>query len=348
MRVVITGGAGFIGRAIVERLAKRGDEVVALVRDTGRARFLKDEAGRVSLLKSDLSSVAQLTAQIKGADAVIHAAGSYRIGIKKSEHDAMWDANVGATERVLDAAIAAGVARIVYVSTANVFGNTKAQHPDESFQRDEKLGFLSWYDETKYRAHECAVDRQERGAPIVIVMPTQVYGPNDHSQASQLLDDAFHGKLQAVPFPTGGLAWVHVNDLADGIVAALDKGRIGQSYILSGDPHRIGESLQIAARVAGRRPPRFNAPVGLLKLIAPLNDRIGGLPGLPSNLSEAISAGDGVTYWAKHDKATAELGFKPRSLEQGIVDTWGKPADQREVESLAAATAAEDEAAGRG
>ena len=144
------------------------------------------------------------------------------------------------------------------------------------------------------------------------------------------------------------MAWVHVHDLADGIVAALDKGRIGESYALAGDPHRMGESLKIAARLADRRPPRFNAPIGLLKLIAPINDRIGGLPGLTGNLREAIASGEKVTYWAKHDKATAELGFRPRSLEQGIVDTWGKPADQREVESLAAATAAEDEAAGHG
>jgi nucleoside-diphosphate-sugar epimerase len=348
VRVVITGGAGFIGRAIVERLVKRGDEVVALVRDAGRARFLKDDAGHVSLIKSDLSSVAQLTAQMKGAEALVHAAGSYRVGVAAKERDAMWDANVGATERVLDAAVAAGIPRIVYVSTANVFGDTRSQLPDETFKRDEKLGFLSWYDETKYRAHQAAEERIKRRAPIVIVMPTQVYGPDDHSQASKLLDDAFHGKLRTVPFPATGLAWIHVHDLADGIVAALDRGRLGESYVLSGDPHRMGESLTIAARLAGRRPPRFNAPIRLLKLLAPINDRLGGLPGLTGNLREAISSGDGVTYWAKHDKATAELGFRPRSLEQGIVDTWGKPADQREVESLAAATAAKDEAAGRG
>ena len=82
--------------------------------------------------------------------------------------------------------------------------------------------------------------------------------------------------------------------------------------------------------------------------IAPINDRLGGLPGLTGNLREAIAAGETVTYWGRHDKAAAELGFRARSLEQGIVDTWGKPADQREVESLAAATAAEDEAAGNG
>jgi nucleoside-diphosphate-sugar epimerase len=329
MRVVITGGAGFIGRAIVERLARRGDDVVALVRDTGRARFLKGD--HVSLVASDLSSLPQLTAQMKGADVVLHSAGSYLIGVKASERAPMWDANVGATERVLDAAVAAGVPRIVYVSTCNVFGDTRGEQPDESFRRDEKLGFVSWYDETKYRAHQAAEKRIMDGAPIVIVMPTQVYGPDDHSQAGQILDDAYHGKLRTVPFPHTGLAWVHVHDLADGIVAALDRGRIGESYILSGDPHRMGDSVKIAARLGEKRPPRFNAPIRLLKAIAPVNDRLGGLPGLTGNLREAISASEKVTYWARHDKATAELGFRPRSLEQGIVDTWGTQADQREV-----------------
>jgi dihydroflavonol-4-reductase len=330
MRVVITGGAGFIGRAVVERLAKRGDDVVALVRDTGRARYLKHE-DKVELLTSDLSSVAQLTAQMKKADAVIHAAGSYRIGIKPSERDAMWDANVGATERVLDAAAAAGVKRIVYVSTANVFGNTRGEMPDETFRRDEKLGFLTWYDETKYRAHQAAEKRIAAGAPILIVMPTQVYGPHDHSQASEQIELAYKGKLRFTALQTLGVAWVHVHDLADGIVAALDRGRIGESYLLAGDPHRLNESIAIAARLGGHKPPRLAMPTGLMRLMAPLNDRVGGLPGLNGNLAETINSADNVTYWAKHDKATAELGFKPRSLEQGIADTWGKPADQSRV-----------------
>src|SRR3954454_16047929 len=154
MRVVVTGGAGFIGRAVVERLAARGDTVVALVRDPARAAHLKN-AG-VSLVASDLTSVPALAAQMQGADAVIHAAGQYRVGIKAADHAAMWQANVGATERVLDAAIKARVAKIVYVSTVNVFGDTHGEQPDESFERDLTTGFLSYYDETKYRAHEAA------------------------------------------------------------------------------------------------------------------------------------------------------------------------------------------------
>jgi dihydroflavonol-4-reductase len=322
MQVVVTGGAGFIGRAVVERLAERGDAVVALVRDPSRAAFLQRDG--VTLVASNLADHTALREAMEGADAVMHGAGSYKVGIRTSERPKMWDANVGTTERALDAAIAAGVPRIVYVSTINAFGNTRGRIVDETYRRDLRDGFASWYDETKYRAHEAAERRIAAGAPIVIVQPGQTYGPNDHSLASRQLQLAHAGKLRYVTFPDTGLAWVHVHDLADAIVAALDRGRLGEAYALGGQVLRLGESIEIAARVGGKRPPRLRIPTALLRLIAPLNDRAGGLPGFPSNLGETIAAGAGVTYWANHDKATRELGFKPRDLDQGVADTWGR------------------------
>jgi nucleoside-diphosphate-sugar epimerase len=141
MRVVVTGGAGFIGRAVVARLTGRGDDVVALVRDPKKAAHLRHD--HVTLVVSDLSSVAQMTAQMKGADAVIHAAGQYRVGVKHSDCDRMREANVGTTERVLDAAVAAGVARIVYVSTVGVYGNTRGSLVEEKYRRVLSDGWLS-------------------------------------------------------------------------------------------------------------------------------------------------------------------------------------------------------------
>lgn len=321
MRVVITGATGFVGSAIVAQLADRGDDVVGLVRDPARAPF----RGRsnVSLTRGDLSSVEVLTAQMDGADAVIHAAGQYRVGVRPVDRPAMLEANVGATERVLDAAVAAGVPRIVYVSTVGVFGDTHGRTVDEGYVRDLSSGFLSYYDETKFRGHEAAQERIAAGAPIAIVLPSQVYGPHDHSHASAQIEMAFKGKLRYVALPTTGLRWVHVEDLVAGIVAALDRGRLGEAYILSGEQRLLGEAVEIAARSGGHKRPRLTLPVALLKAAAPLNDMIGGLPGFPAGLSETIRAADNVTYWASHAKATRELGFNPRDLAQGVVDLWG-------------------------
>src|SRR5690242_8300325 len=133
-RIALTGGAGFIGGAVARALLARGDEVAALVRDAARPGRLADSGA--TIVSDDLSDVRRLIGAFTTADAVIHSAGSYRIGIPASERDAMWDANVGTTTRVLDAAIAAGVPRIVYVSTVNAFGNTRGNVVDETYRRD--------------------------------------------------------------------------------------------------------------------------------------------------------------------------------------------------------------------
>jgi nucleoside-diphosphate-sugar epimerase len=267
-----------------------------------------------------------MTAQMQGADGVIHAAGEYRIGISKDERPKMLDANLGTTERVLDAAIAAKARRIIYVSTVNVFGNTHDKVVDESFRRDPntKAGrFLSYYDESKFRAHLAAEDRIAKGAPIVIVQPAQVYGPDDHSWFGEQLGLAFRGKQPYVVFGTTGVAPVHVDDLADGIIAALVRGRVGESYVLAGVPQRTREAYETAARAGGRRATRMTLPTFALRLIAPLNDRkAGGYPGLTANLGESIRTGHKVTYWASSAKATKELGFSSRPLDQGVKDTW--------------------------
>jgi nucleoside-diphosphate-sugar epimerase len=316
-RVVVTGGAGLVGRAVIRVLRDRGDTVVALVRDPKRAEHLANLGAE--LVEDDLSDVGRLVDLLAGADAVIHAAGSYRIGIPKSERGAMWDANVGTTTRVLDAAEKAGTPRIVYVSTINVFGNTRGRVVDETYRRDLGEGFLSWYDETKYGAHEVAEQRIAGGAPIVIVLPSQVYGPGDRSGFGEQLRQAHDGKLAYRAVDDVGVGLVHADDLAAGIVAAFDRGAVGQSYVLSGPRTTLREAIEIAARLGGRKPPAVHLPNGLLRAMAPL----GGLIGQP-NIREILSASAGVTYWASPAKAEAELGFTARPFEDGLADVFGR------------------------
>jgi dihydroflavonol-4-reductase len=315
-RIVATGGAGLVGRAVVRLLRERGDTVVALVRDPRRATFLAELGAE--LVQSDLSDVAELTGLIRGADGVVHAAGSYRIGIPKSERGAMWDANVGTTTRMLDAAEAAGTPRFVYVSTGNVYGNTHGKVVDETYRRDLAEGFLSWYDETKYGAHEVAEQRIRDGAPVMIVLPSQVYGPGDHSGFGEQIELAHAGRLRYRALEDVGVGLVHVDDLGAGIAATLDRGRPGQAYNLAGPRTTLGEAITLAATLGGHRPPAIRVPTALLRAMAP----IGGLIGQP-NLRELVSASAGVTYWLSADKATAELGFAARDLETGFTDMFG-------------------------
>jgi nucleoside-diphosphate-sugar epimerase len=315
----VTGATGFIGGHVARKLRQRGDDVVALVRSPGKASELSDQG--CELVEGDLSNEDAIRKGVEGCDAVFHVGAVYKVGIPKSEQEPMWDANVAGTERVLDAAHDAGVKRTVYVSTVNVFGNTKGEVVDESYRRDEADGFLSCYDETKYRAHLVAEDRIAKGHPIVVVQPGGVYGPNDHSELGNMIDQARTGKLRMKMFPEAGFMLVHVEDVADGILLAHDKGKIGESYVLAGERSRMGELVDRVCEISDRNPPRATLPGTLIKLSAPLGPVVGPLMGFPPNLRELVKVSDGVTYWAKDDKARRELGFAPRDLDTGLKQT---------------------------
>ncbi len=315
MKVFVTGATGFIGGRMTRLLVERGDDVTALVRDPAKAGDLA-EAG-VELLEGDLSSLDAIAAGTRGAEAVIHGAAIYKIGIPGDEQDQMFDANVRGTARVLDAAIEANVPRIVYVSSVVAFGDTEGATVTEDHVRPHRR-FASFYEETKVLAHEIAGERIARGAPIVIVQPGGVYGPGDHSQLGTMIHQAATGKLKLKMLPDAGYLMAYVDDVAAGILLALDKGEPGQSYVLGGECVTMGELVDRAAAVAGRKGPRATMPTPLIKASAPLGRFVGPMMGFPPNLRELIRSSDGVTYYAHDDKARRQLGYTSRPLDEGL------------------------------
>ncbi len=320
--IVVTGATGFIGSRVASILRARGDDVLAVVRDpdTSAAENLRRLGAR--LAPADLTDGEAMRSLMTGAHGVIHIAGDYRVGIPASERPAMYEGNVVATQTVLDAA-AAGVPRIVYISTLNVFGNTHGRVADETYRRDLAEGFITYYDETKYLAHVAAEARIEAGAPIVIVQPGTVYGANDHSGIGAQLKAAYEGTAGFIAFASTGISATHVDDIAGGIVGAFDRGRLGEAYILNGVNIRLGEAMRVAARLAGRKPPRLSIPNAVLRMGSRLLPNGGAMFGVGPNLREIVSAADGVTYWGSNAKAVAELGFVPRGLEVGLRDAYG-------------------------
>lgn len=318
MRVFVTGGTGFIGGHVVRQLRERGDDVIAWVRNPAKGGDLL--ALGAELREGDLSDRAALAAAMVGCDAVIHGAAVYEVGIPAAQRPAMRQANVVGTENALGAALDAGIERVVYVSTIAAFGNTAGHVVDESYEHPGE-SFTSYYEETKYEAHQVAKRLIGEGLPCVIVQPGGVYGPGDHSALGKQMHDFLDGRMPAVPFPDLGMNMVHVEDVAAGILLALDRGRQGESYVLGDQITTMRGLIEAVADVAGRRPPRRDIPTGLLKAIAPLGPLVGKVMGQPPNMRELISSSDGVTFWAKQDKAVEELGFAPRGLERGLRET---------------------------
>jgi nucleoside-diphosphate-sugar epimerase len=325
MKVFVTGGTGFIGGTVVRQLRERGDEVVCLVRSPEKATDVT--ALGAQLVSGDLGDAEAMRNGMEGCDAVVHAAAMYKVGIPAKQHPAMWEANVAGTERVMHAALDAKVAKIVHVSTCGTFGNTHRKVVDETYEHPGKE-FTSYYEETKLESQRI-VSRMigELDLPAVIVQPGGVYGPDDPSQVADLLNEFFAGRLVLMPFPELGICLAHVEDIAGGILLALDKGRLGETYVLSGPVSTMREAIETVATATGRKAPKRAMPVPLLKALTPIGPLVGKLMGQPPNLRELISSADNVTFWASHEKASRELGYTPRGLDEGLRQTL--EADER-------------------
>jgi dihydroflavonol-4-reductase len=149
------------------------------------------------------------------------------------------------------------------------------------------------------------------------VQPGAVYGPGDPSVIGRLLRQFLEGRLPVLPFAELGLSPVHRDDVADGVLRALDKGVPGESYVLAGEALRFHEVLEVLAEVSGRRPPR-PLPTWMLRALAPAGPVVAPRLGLPANLQELIRTCDGATSWASGDKAREQLGWDSRPLHEGL------------------------------
>jgi len=319
VKVFVTGGTGFIGGHVVRLLRERGDDVVALVRSPAKGAGLT-ELG-CELVPGALDDADAIRKGMAGCDAVIHGAAVYEVGIPASEREPMRRANVEGTETVLGAALELKIPKVVYVSTIAAFGNTHGEVVDETYHHPGKE-FTSYYEQTKYEAHQVAKRLIADGLPCVIVQPGGVYGPKDHSVIGKQLTDFVRGRMPAIAFPEVGMNMVHVEDVAAGVLLALDRGTPGEAYVLGDQITTMRGLVESLGAVVGKRPPRFNVPTGMLKAIAPAGPVVGKLMGQPPNLRELISSADGVTFWAKDDKARSEIGYSPRGLETGLRETF--------------------------
>jgi len=309
MNVFVTGATGFVTGTVALHLLARGDAVRALVRDPARAWTL--ERAGATLVPGHLGDEEALRRGMAGVDGVVHGAAIYEVGVPPLRRPAMYETNVIGTERVLAAASAAGVSRVAYVSTCGVFGNTRGRVVDETYTRSGP--YTSYYEETKVRAHESALQFAERGLPVSIAQPGGVYGPGDTSGLGGLMREFVRGRLPLVPFADAGLNFVHVDDVSRGIVLVLDRGQPGRSYVLGGENARVADAFAALARVTGRGMPRLRLPYALLELGALVR------PGL----REVVTSTKGVTFWASDARAKGELGYSSRPLEAGLRDTYG-------------------------
>jgi nucleoside-diphosphate-sugar epimerase len=313
MRYAMTGATGFVGGVLARQLRDAGHEVVTLVRDPGRAGAL--ERLGAELVAGDLDDAAALDRLCAGADGLFHVAGWYKLGQRDPSPGVR--VNVEGTRNVLAAAQRAGVPRVVYTSTLAVSSDTEGRVVDETYRFTGE--HLSVYDRTKAEAHDIAEHFAREGLPVVIVQPGLVYGPGDTAQTGAFLAQVVAGRRPPVP-DAGGVCWGHVEDIAHGHVLAMDKGLPGESYMLAGPRATLAAGLQQAATIAGTRGPRL-LPAGMVRVTAALTGVLGKVVPLPPDYAPETLRASLASYYGSPAKAERELGWRARSLDEGLRDT---------------------------
>lgn len=313
MRYAITGATGFVGGRMAQRLREQGHDVVALVRAPERAGALRDRG--VELAAGDITEATAVRAALDGADGLFHVAGWYRVGARNPSEG--WRVNVEGTRTVLAQMREAGVARGVYTSTLAVNSDTGGRVVDEEYRFTGR--HLSTYDETKAQAHRIAEEMAADGVPLVTVMPGLVYGPGDTSQTGGILARLLAGKRPPVP-ASGRVCWGYIDDIVDGHLRAMERGKPGESYMLAGPAHGLAEAMKVAAELA-RVPGPTVLPAPMVAASARVMAVAEKVAPVPDDYRAETLRAAKATYLGTPAKAQRELGWAARSLRDGLATT---------------------------
>ena len=263
--ILVTGGSGFVGAAVVRQLLQAGHGVRALIRPTSARANLDGLA--VEIVQGDLRDAASLGRAMAGVRFVFHVAADYRLWARRPEE--IVRTNVEGTRALMEAALGAGVERIVYTSSVATLKARLDGGPSDETSLLEPASAVGAYKYSKVVAERLVETMvAERKLPAVIVNPSTPIGPRDvrPTPTGRIIVEAAAGRMPA--YVDTGLNLVHVDDVAAGHLLALEKGRIGERYILGGQDVLLGDMLREIARQTGRSPPKLRLPRRLIFPIA--------------------------------------------------------------------------------
>jgi dihydroflavonol-4-reductase len=317
--VLVTGVSGFVGSAVVRALAAQGHQVRGLVRASSPRTNVQNFPG--TLVEGDARDPVAVAQAAKGARWLFHVAADYRIWARDPEE--IVRNNLASTRAVMEAALAAGVERLVYTSSVATLRPLPDGPADETRAASPEQA-VGAYKRSKVVAERLVEQMvSEQGLPAVIVNPSTPIGPRDvrPTPTGRIIVEAANGRMPA--YLDSGLNLVHVDDVAAGQVLALKKGRIGERYILGGQDVTLGAILGAVAKAVGRRPPTISLPRAPLFPLAYANEALARITGGDPFLTvDALKMAKHRMFFSSA-KAQRELGYTARPWEEALTDAIG-------------------------
>jgi len=314
--VVVTGASGFVGSAVARALARRGYHLRVLVRATSPRSNL--EGLDAEIVEGDMLDAKSMRRALQDARFLFHVAADYRLWAR--DRDEIVRNNRDGTRIVMEAALAEGIEKIVYTSSVATLKPIAGQAADETSRHDEKSA-IGAYKKSKVAAERLVEHLvAKHDLPATIVSPSTPIGPRDvkPTPTGRILVEAASGRMPA--YVDTGLNLVHVEDVADGHLLALDKGRIGERYVLGGQNASLAEMLGHIARLSDRRPPRLNLPRAPLYPLAYAAEAFAALTGKePFVTVDALKMSEHHMFFSSA-KAERELGYRARPYAEALED----------------------------
>jgi nucleoside-diphosphate-sugar epimerase len=320
MKIFITGGTGFIGRRLTERLVYRGHEVSLLLRNPSDA--VSGGTDRVNYIPGDIFDKEALIKGMTGCDCIFHMAAYTKPG--SADPSIPYKTNVMGTINVLDAAAACGVKKIVITSTGGTMGCSKNGDMVCENTNPEPL-FNTDYEKTKFEVEKIAKEYSARGLDVVIVNPTRVYGPGKLSKSNSLtkiIKLYMSGLWRILPGNGDSIGnYVFIDDVVEGHILAAVSGKKGERYILGGENLTFREVFKITGEVCGKKRILMPLPLPFMKLIIKSAFLISRLTGTPPFITSDWLDKYLHDWIISSDKAIAELGYRITPFREGVEQT---------------------------
>lgn len=322
MKAFVTGSTGLLGGNLVRLLLEQGWEVKALVRTPEKARRFLGSLN-VEVVQGDIENVAGFAPQLAGVDVLFHTAAYFREYYGSGDHWAkLVRLNVDATIELLTAAEQYGVKKAIYTSSNGTIGRGKHQQiADENTPPDQHT-LSNLYFKSKVLSDQAVAEfvRTHR-MPVVTILPGWMHGPGDAAPTAggQMVIEFLNGRLPGIL--DGGLDIVDVRDVADAMLAMVERGRSGERYLVSGRYATIKEFLQSLERVSGVRAPRMVIPTPVINVIAAFSERAAQMTGRDTLMTRAGIQSLTAKKMNSSAKAITELGIGFRPLDETLRDS---------------------------
>lgn len=318
MKIFVSGATGFIGSRLALRLAEQGHTVHALYRSAHKAAVIQHP--NIHLFRGDILDPASLDAAMAGCQQAYHVAAFARVWEK--DPAIIYRQNIAGAAFVVQAATKAGAEKIVLTSTAGTLGPSGAGVVDESAQPER---YFIDYESSKAIMEQMAQAFAQSGLHVVLVNPTRVYGPGVMSESNavtKMMASYREGKWRIIPGNGKSVGnYVYVDDVVEGHILAMEKGRPGERYILGGENASYNEFFALLAELVGKRYAMLKLPVPIMLGVSSFLLLLAQLFGIRPAITPALARKYAQDFRVSSAKAIEELGYQPLSLREGMKRT---------------------------